>query len=159
MSSDDASLIRVARREYERALRVPPAFLGEMNEHSALSFQAWAEARPANDFEGVRTHLEKTLDLSRKMADFFPGYEHMADPLIDFSDYGMKASSVRALFAELRERLVPIVKAITSQGPADNSCCTSTTPKPDSWPSASRSSASSVMTSTAGALTRPIIPS
>ena len=56
------------------------------------------------------------------MADFFPGYEHIADPLIDFSDYGMKASSVRALFAELRARLVPMVNAITSQPPADDSC-------------------------------------
>src|SRR5574338_1246069 len=120
-ASDDASLIRVTRREYERALRIPPAFLGEINEHSALAFQAWMEARPANNFAAVQSNLEKTLDLSRRMADFFPGYEHLADPLIDFSDYGMKASSVRALFSELREQLVPIVKAITSQTPTDNS--------------------------------------
>jgi carboxypeptidase Taq len=119
--SDDASLIRVTRREYERALRIPPAFLGEMNEHSALAFQTWTEARPANDFASVQANLEKTLDLSRKLADFFPGYEHLADPLIDFSDYGMKASSVRALFTELREKLVPIVTEITSQPATDNS--------------------------------------
>ncbi len=120
--SDDASLLRVTRRDYERAVNVPPAFLGELNEHAAKSYQEWTEARPANDFAGVRPNLEKTLDLSRKLADFFPGYEHIADPLIDFADYGMKASSVRALFAELRQNLVPIVKAITSQPPADDSC-------------------------------------
>ena len=34
----------------------------------------------------------------------------------------MKASTVRALFADLRTELVPIVKAITSQAPADDSC-------------------------------------
>jgi carboxypeptidase Taq len=119
--SDDASLIRVTRREYERALKIPPKFIGELNEHGIKSYQLWAEARPANDFNKVRDGLEKTLDLSRKMADFFPGYEHIADPLIDFADYGMKASSVRALFAELREKLVPIVRAITSQPPADAS--------------------------------------
>src|SRR5687767_12047756 len=113
--SDDASLIRVTRREYERALKVPPKFLGELNEHGSRAYQVWTEARPANDFSKVRDNLEKTLDLSRQLADFFPGYEHIADPLIDFSDYGMKASSVRAVFAELRENLVPIVRAITSQ--------------------------------------------
>ncbi len=120
--SDDASLVRVARRDYERALKIPPAFLEKFNVHSAETYQAWTEARPANDFARVRPYLEKTLDFSRQLADFFPGYEHIADPLIDFADYGMKASSVRALFAELRENLVPIVKAITSQPPADNSC-------------------------------------
>jgi carboxypeptidase Taq len=119
--SDDASLIRVTRREYERSLKVPPKFIGELTEHGTTSYQAWTEARPANDFGKVRSNLEKTLDFSRKLADYFPGYEHIADPLIDFADYGMKASSVRALFANLRGELVPIVRAITSQPPADAS--------------------------------------
>ena len=119
--SDEASLIRVTRRNYERALKLPPKFIGELREHQAKTYQAWTEARAANDFNKVRDGLERTLELSRKQVDFFPGYEHIADPLIDFADYGMKASSVRALFADLRENLVPIVRAITSQPPADAS--------------------------------------
>jgi len=118
--SDDASLIRVTRREYERSIKVPPKFIGELNEHQAKSYQEWAEARPANDFNKVRNNLEKTLDLSRQLADFFPGYEHIADPLIDNADYGMKASSIRALFADLRDNLVPIVRAIASQPSIDD---------------------------------------
>ncbi|HEU5102122.1 MAG TPA: carboxypeptidase M32, partial [Roseiflexaceae bacterium] len=70
----------------------------------------------------VQPALEKTLELSRQYADFFPGYAHIADPLIDASDYGMQAASVRSLFAALREQLVPIVQAITAQPPADDSC-------------------------------------
>jgi carboxypeptidase Taq len=120
--SDDASLIRVTRRDYERAIKVPPEFVGRFSAHSSESYQAWTEARPANDFARLRPLLEKTLDLSREMANFFPGYEHIADPLIDFADYGMKAASVRALFAKLREKTVPIVQAIASQAPADDSC-------------------------------------
>ena len=119
--SDEASLIRVTRRNYERAIKVPPKFYGELKGHQAKSYQAWTEARPTNDFNKVRDNLEKTLDLSRQKAEFFPGYEHIADPLIDVADYGMKASSIRALFADLRENLVPIVRAITSQPPADDS--------------------------------------
>jgi carboxypeptidase Taq len=119
---DDAALIRVARRDYDNATKIPPAFLGEFYAHSAAAYDAWTRARPANDFASMIPMLEKTLDLSRQMANYFPGYEHIADPLIDFADYGMKASSVRAVFAELREQLVPIVKAITSQPAADDSC-------------------------------------
>ena len=119
--SDEASLIRVTRREYELAIKVPPKFIGELNEHGAKSYQAWTEARPENDFSKVRTNLEKTLDLSRKLADYFGNYEHIADPLIDFADYGMKASTVRALFADLRDQLVPIVRSVTSQPPVDDS--------------------------------------
>ena len=50
--SDDAALIRVTRREYERAVKVPPAFMAELSSHMAESYQTWTEARPANDFAG-----------------------------------------------------------------------------------------------------------
>ena len=120
--SDDASLIRVTRRDYEQATKIPPQFLAEYYQHTAISYQVWTEARPANDFQRVLPYLEKNLEYSRKIANFFPGYEHIADPLIDMADYGMKASSVRVLFAELRKELAPIVRALTSQAPADNSC-------------------------------------
>lgn len=120
--SDDASLIRLTRRLYERALKIPPEFLGRFYQHSADTFQAWAAARPANDFASVRPLLEQTLDLSRQLAGFFAPYEYIADPLIDMSDYGMRAATVRSVFGELREQLVPLVQAITSQEPADDSC-------------------------------------
>jgi len=122
--SFDASLIRVARRDYERAIKVPSEFMSEFYQHSAESYEAWAKARPANDFAAVRPLLEKTLDLSRRYAEFFPGYEHIADPLIDASDYGMKAATVRELFSALRAQLVPIVQAISAQPAADDACLT-----------------------------------
>lgn len=120
--SDDASLIRVTRRSYEKRVKVPSALLAEVTAHGAAAYQAWTQARPANDFAAVQPYLEKTLDYSRRIANCFPGYEHIADPLIDFADEGMKSESVRALFTQLRQQLVPIVQAITSQGPADNRC-------------------------------------
>lgn len=126
--SDEASLIRVAWRDYERAVRVPASFTAEFYAHTAASYEVWAKARPADDFAAVQPYLEKTLDLSRQYADFFPGYEHIADPLIDVADEGMKTSTIRALFAELREQLVPIVQAITAQPPADDACLRQTFP-------------------------------
>ncbi|MER2607003.1 MAG: hypothetical protein ABTQ29_14305, partial [Siculibacillus sp.] len=99
--SVDASLIRVTQRDYERAVKVPAEFMAQLYGHMASTYEAWVKARPANDFKSVEPALEKTLDLSRRYAEFFPGYEHIADPLIDSSDFGMKASSVRALFSDL----------------------------------------------------------
>lgn len=117
--SDEAALVRVTRREYEQSVRIPAALVSEMKEHAALSYQAWTVARPANDFAAVRPILEKTLDISRRVANCFPGYANIADPLIAFADYGMEAASVRELFGRLRARLVPIVRAITSRPLAD----------------------------------------
>ncbi len=120
--SDEAGLVRATRRDYERAVKVPAQFKAEFANHCAETFDLWTRARPANDFAAVRPNLEKTLDLSRQMADFFPGYEHIADPLIDFADEGVKASQVRVLFADLRAQLVPLVQAIAARPTADDSC-------------------------------------
>jgi len=120
--ADEASLIRVTRRDYERAVKVPPSFVAQLADHTSNSYQAWTVARPADDFASVRPYLEKTLDLSRQLADFFPGYEHVADPLIGYADYGMTVATIRVLFGQLRERLVPLVQAITAQEPLDDAC-------------------------------------
>jgi len=120
--SDDASLIRVIRRNYERAIKVPPAFHSELTAHQSRAFQLWIEARPANNFKLVLPALEKTLDYSRRLANYYPGYQHIADPLIDDADYGMKVETVKAVFGQLKEKLVPIVNSITSQEPTDDSC-------------------------------------
>ncbi len=121
-ASDEASLVRVARRDYERATRVPPEFVGELSNHLAQIYQVWAEARPANDFARLQPLLEKTLDYSRRYAEFFPGYTHVIDPLIEEADPGMQAADISALFADLRRELAPLAQAITSQPPADDAC-------------------------------------
>jgi carboxypeptidase Taq len=129
--SDDASLIRLARREFERSIKVPPQFIAEYFEHSSKAYNAWVISRPANNFKALEPLLERSVDLSRQLADFFPGYEHIADPLIEFSDHGMKSTTLRSLFAQLRRELVPIVQAITSQPPADDSCLKQHYPQAD----------------------------
>ena len=127
--SDAASLIRITRHDYERAVQIPASYTAKFSHHSTESYEAWAKARPANDFAAVQPYLEKTLDLSRELANFFPGYEHIADPLIDEADWGMKAHSVRSLFAQLRQHLVPIVEAIASQPMSDASVLHQTFPE------------------------------
>lgn len=131
--ADEAGLIRIARRDYERAVRVPASFMEKFSNHTATIYEIWTKARPANDFAAVQPYLEKTLDLSRQLADFFPGYEHIIDPLIDFADEGMKASLLRPLLSELRRHLVPMIQTIIAQPVADDSCLQQQFPEAKQW--------------------------
>ena len=125
---DDACLIRVLRRDYERSIRVPAAFVARSSAASSASYNAWTGARPANDFASMRPHLEQALDLSREYAGFFPGAAHVMDPLIG-PDEGVTVVGARALFKKLRAALVPLVARITSQPIADDSCLRKTYPE------------------------------
>lgn len=113
--SDDACLLRVTRRDFERDTKIPSSFWADLSEHAAGAFQAWTRARPEDDFARVAPHLERMLELSRRYSDYFPDAAHVADPLIDMSDEGMTVAELRPLFAELRSELVPMVDAVLSR--------------------------------------------
>src|SRR6516162_9634620 len=126
--SDDASLIRVARREYQKKIKIPPDHVERATAHSSASYNTWTRARPANDFATMVPYLERTLDLSREYSSYFAPYKHIADPHIDDADEGMTTASVRKLFSELKRRIVPMVEAICEQSAADDSSLRQTFP-------------------------------
>ncbi len=76
--SDDAALIRVARRDFEKAIKVPAEWVERASRHGSASYDAWIRARPANDFATMRPYLEKTLEFSREYAGFFAPYDRIA---------------------------------------------------------------------------------
>ena len=158
--SDDAALIRVARRDFEKAIKVPADWVARANELGAASYDAWTRARPANDFAAMRPYLEQSLELSREYAGFFAPYDHVADPLIDGADEGMTTAAIRTLFTELRRELVPIVRAITEQPVADDRCLRGAFAEaPQLDFSVVGGASASATTSTAAASTRRIIHS
>ncbi len=110
-----AALLRVVRRDLERALRVPPDWVARFAAHGATAYDAWVEARATGRVERVQQLLEKTLEYSHAYAGFFPGYDHPADALIDEADEGATVANLRPLFARLRSVLVPWVAEWTSE--------------------------------------------
>jgi carboxypeptidase Taq len=127
--SDDASLIRVACRDFQKMIKIPPDHVARANVHGSASYNAWTRARPANDFAAMVPYLERTLDLSREYSSYFAPYKHVADPHIDYADEGMTTASILKLFSELKSQLVPMVCAICEQPVADDSSLRQAFPK------------------------------
>jgi len=127
--SNAAALVRVTRREHERAARVPPDFVRRLSEHSSKTYDVWQRARPANDFGAVRPLLETTVELSRELASYYTGYEHPYDVLVDLAEDGMTVKTVRALFTELRAGLVPLIEKIRTRPEPDDRCLTGEFPE------------------------------
>lgn len=117
--SFEASLLRKARKDFERRIKVPSQFISEFSNHTSQTYEAWIQAREKNQFSHVVPYLEKTLDLSRQYADFFPGYTHIANPIIDECDEGMSVENLKQLFSELREQLVSLVDVILQKDQVD----------------------------------------
>jgi carboxypeptidase Taq len=119
--SDDASLVRVTAREYEREKRVPAEKVAEFARVTSTAHGAWAKARQNNDFKHFQPHLEKIVELVKEYAGYFAPYEHVYDPLLDRFEPGMKTVDVKTIFTDLRPPQVELIKAITSRPQVDDS--------------------------------------
>ncbi len=110
--SQDADLIRVARRDLDRARRIPEALVVELTRTTSLAQEAWAKARAANDYQGFAPWLQRLLDLTRQVAEAL-GYQETAyDALLDQYELGMTTRELDRLFADFRTALPPLVQAI-----------------------------------------------
>jgi carboxypeptidase Taq len=55
--SDDASLIPVARRDFQTMIKIPPDHVARANAHGSASYDTWRRARSANDFPAMVPYL------------------------------------------------------------------------------------------------------
>ena len=67
-NSDEAALLRVARRDFTKATKVPTSLIVEMTEVCALAEDVWAKARRENDYPTFAPWLERILGLKRQYA-------------------------------------------------------------------------------------------
>ncbi len=117
--SDAACLVRVTAREYDKALRVPAAFVAEQARVVSTAQHVWQAARTASDFARFEPHLRRVLDLKREFVGFFPASDHVYDRLLDEFEPGMTTAEVQALFDALRPRQVALVREATERPAVD----------------------------------------
>lgn len=109
---DRKASVRVLRRDYEKATKVPEDLVRAIAEAEGTSYQAWTEARPANDYGILEPHLARLIDLKREQADALGWEGERYDALLDQFEPGMTAADVEKLFSELRAGLEPLIDRI-----------------------------------------------
>jgi carboxypeptidase Taq len=113
--STEAALLRVTRRDYDKARRVPIDLRAEMARAGALAEPVWREARRTSDFELFRPRLEEAVELKKRYIECFQPVDEAYDALLDDFEPGMKTAEVRAVFDELKTGLVPLVAEIAER--------------------------------------------
>jgi carboxypeptidase Taq len=115
--SDEVSLVRVTRRDYVKARRVPADLVGRIAAAVARGKQAWRKARAEDDFGVFAPYLERLIDLNIEKAEALGYDDRIYDALLDQYEPGMTTAEVEAVFDDLRPQLVAIVDTIAAQEP------------------------------------------
>lgn len=101
--------IRLWREEYDRATKLPAAFVAEEAATGTAARAAWAVARAKSDFSLFLPWLEKQVSLRRRKADYLGYTDHPYDALLNLYERGMKTSEAAAVLSSLQKELVNIV--------------------------------------------------
>jgi carboxypeptidase Taq len=108
--SDDAALIGVVRRDYEKAVNVPASLRAAMTRAAAEARPVWVKAKAESDFASFLPSLERIVELKLEYVDCVAdGTAERYDALLDDYEPQTTTAEVRALFEELKPPLVELI--------------------------------------------------
>jgi carboxypeptidase Taq len=108
--SDDAALIRLVRRDYEKAVNVPSSLRAEMARAASQANPVWVKAKAESDFASFLPYLQKNVELKLQYAELVDdGADERYDVLLDDYEPQTKTAEVRAVFEELKPPLVELI--------------------------------------------------
>jgi carboxypeptidase Taq len=115
---DDTARAQVQElaRLSRRAAKVPERLVMEMAQTQSKATWVWAEARERKDYPAFAPYLEKIYGLKREAAEAIGYEEEPYEALLDEYEPGAKVSDIARTLAEVRDFLIPMVKAITDSG-------------------------------------------
>ena len=118
LTTDQKAVVANARRDYDRATKLPAEFVREKAAQGSRGYHAWARAKAADDFAGYAPVLEKNLEFAKREAGYLGRGDAPYDHMLDKFDPGLTAAAVERLFDELKRDLVPLVREITTSATA-----------------------------------------
>jgi carboxypeptidase Taq len=119
--SDDAALIRVARRDYEKAVRVPSSLRAKMAHAAAEARPVWVKAKTEADFPSFLPALERIVELKLEYVDCLAdGSAERYDVLLDDYESQTTTAEVRKLFEELKPPLVELIAELQQRDVDDS---------------------------------------
>jgi carboxypeptidase Taq len=113
VSDIDKAIVRICRKQYDQTHNIPVAEIREYSELVAASDGVWRVAREENDYGRFAPYLEKIIGFKKKFAEYIGYKDHPYDALLDMYEPDMTVAKLDVFFAQVRERVVPLLQKIT----------------------------------------------
>ena len=119
--SDDAALLRLTRRDYEKSVKVPASLRAAMARASAEARPVWVKAKAESDFASFLPSLERIVELKLEYVDCVAdGSAERYDVLLDDYEPQTTTAEVRALFGELKPPIVELIAELRQRDVDDS---------------------------------------
>ncbi|APH04659.1 carboxypeptidase M32 [Bacillus weihaiensis] len=106
--------VELLKKEYQKNKLIPAK---EYQEYVILCSKAegvWEEAKEKSDFQLFAPYLKKLVDYNKKLISYWGYKENKYDTLLNEYEPGMTVDILDKVFAQVREKIVPLVKSIAT---------------------------------------------
>lgn len=110
--SDEAAYVRVVRKDYDQAAKLPESLVREMASVTSLAHEEWAAARAECNYKRFSPWLARIVDLVRRMADSLGYTDRPYDALLDQYEPGMKTVDVEHMYESIGDEISALVASI-----------------------------------------------
>lgn len=116
LSEIDRAMVRVVRRDYERATKLPASLVKALAIVTTHGLESWRQAREASRWDLFAPDLKKIIDLKRQEAVCVGFRETAYDALLDEYEPGATTSQLQVLFGDLRRDTIHLLDRIDRSG-------------------------------------------
>lgn len=113
-------IVKRMKRDVEKSRKIPEDVFESMVKARTQASNAWQEAKRSQDYSIFAPHLEKLIELTKKVEGYTDPDKEIYDALLNDFEEGMDAATIDKLFEDMKKELIPLVKKIlATKQPSD----------------------------------------
>jgi carboxypeptidase Taq len=112
----EKGVVRMLRRSLDYYLKIPPELVDQLQRETAEATVVWRTARAKSDFKIFRPHLERIVELEKKVTAKL-GYEkHPYNALLNLYEEGFTVKDANGLYAVLIPESKKLLQKVAADG-------------------------------------------
>ncbi len=133
LTDAQAANVRLSLEDFEKASRLPDAFVEELTQATSTALNAWSNARKGNDYSVFAPQLKHMIGLKKKQADLYGYTGHPYDALLDDYEKGATVALLDGVFAQVRAALPSLLGSIKGKQQAADTFFSQHYPRDVQW--------------------------
>lgn len=107
-------MVLEVQEDYDRSIKIPAQKFQEYTELTAHAETLWEDFKENSDFVGFEPYLTQIVDKTQEFIDYWGPRATRYDTLLHMYEPDLTVEKVDQVFGQLRDRLVPLVEAVTA---------------------------------------------
>lgn len=112
LSSEERRSVELAKKSYEKVVKLPTEFVSSFSELTSKSYHAWVDAKKKSSFSSFQPFLQQIVDMTKKYAEYIDPDLPEYDVLLDDYEEDLTSDKLESIFSTLEHELPPLLKKI-----------------------------------------------